>query len=152
MNKHASKASLFLIELIIAIFFFSLTSAICIQLFAGAYSLKEKTNDLNYAVMRAENAAEAFRACGGSLEDIAALSPEHTSELIGNTLSLYYDKSWQPSSRDAGVYKLLLTTIAENGVADGYIVVRRTAQDSPCIYELEVKHYLGASAERSSHE
>lgn len=55
-----SKSSLFLMELIIVIFFFALTAAVCLQIFVRADLVAKQTEDMNYAILWAENAAECF--------------------------------------------------------------------------------------------
>ena len=71
--KH-SKSSLFLMELIIALLFFSLASTVCIRLFVKAHSLSAQTVDQNYAVNYAQNMAEAFLGCDGDLQALQALT------------------------------------------------------------------------------
>ena len=65
--KH-SKSSLFLMELIIALLFFSLASTVCIRLFVKAHSLSSQTVDMNHAVNYAQNMAETFIGCDGDLQ------------------------------------------------------------------------------------
>ena len=62
-----SRSSLFLIELIIAILFFSLVSAVCLRAFARSHILTENARDLNAALMHVESTAELLRA-GESVE------------------------------------------------------------------------------------
>lgn len=70
--KH-SKSSLFLMELIIALLFFSLASTVCIRLFVNAHSLSGQTVDMNHAVNYAQNMAEAFTGCDGDLISMQAI-------------------------------------------------------------------------------
>ena len=46
----AKRSSLFLLELIIAILFFSLTSAVCVQIFVRAHLISRQTQELNTAL------------------------------------------------------------------------------------------------------
>ncbi len=55
-----SKISLVLMELIGVIFFFSLTAAVCLQVFVKAHVIGENTTNLNNAVLYAENTGELF--------------------------------------------------------------------------------------------
>ncbi len=59
-----SKSALFLMELIIVIFFFALTSAVCLRVFVKAHDTAVDTKSMNYAVLWAENAAECFYEYG----------------------------------------------------------------------------------------
>ena len=56
-----SKSALFLMELIIIIFFFALTSAVCLRVFVTAHMKASETKGLNYAILWADNAYECFR-------------------------------------------------------------------------------------------
>ena len=85
--KH-SKSSLFLMELIIALFFFSLSSTVCIRLFVNAHSLSRQTVDMNYAVNYAQNMAEAFMGCNGDLHTLQAVMDDSLLSEDGSTLSL----------------------------------------------------------------
>lgn len=65
-----SKTALFLMELIIVILFFALTSAVCMQVFVKAHTIGQKTEGTNYAVLWADNAAECFFAYDGDEEAV----------------------------------------------------------------------------------
>ncbi|MBP5453505.1 MAG: hypothetical protein J6Y09_02690 [Lachnospiraceae bacterium] len=65
-----SKSALFLMELIIVIFFFALTSAVCLQVFVKAHLVAKETKGLNYAVLWADNASECFYEFGDDEEKI----------------------------------------------------------------------------------
>ena len=56
----SSKSSLFLMELIIAILFFSLASAVCIQLFVKSHTLGKTTTDENKSLLMCQNFSEIF--------------------------------------------------------------------------------------------
>ena len=54
----AKRSSLFLLELIIAILFFSLTSAVCVQFFARAHQISRQTQELNAALEKVSGCTE----------------------------------------------------------------------------------------------
>ncbi|SHN48954.1 hypothetical protein SAMN02745247_00203 [Butyrivibrio hungatei DSM 14810] len=97
-------------ELIIAIFFFSLASAVCVRLFFSAHILAEKTVNLNSAVTWSQNMSEAFYGQNGDIKKIAELYP--TAFVSNNTLMLFFDKNWEIVSDDVtqASYEVLLTT------------------------------------------
>ncbi|MBQ6696553.1 MAG: hypothetical protein IJN16_07605 [Lachnospiraceae bacterium] len=72
--KH-SKSSLFLMEVIIALLFFSLASTVCIRLFVKSHTLSRDTQNLNYAVTQSQNLAEAFIGVDGDMEQLQSLFP-----------------------------------------------------------------------------
>ena len=49
-QRHNNTSSLFLLELILAVLFFSVASALCIQIFTKAHLMSQDARDLNFAV------------------------------------------------------------------------------------------------------
>lgn len=81
MRTH-SKTPLFLMELIIMLFVFAVSSAICLQVFAGARRISDESHRLDIAVMQAQTAAECWKSTHGDLEKTAELmdaDPENNS-------------------------------------------------------------------------
>lgn len=74
-----SKSSLFLMELIIAILFFALASAVCIQLFVKSHLLGNTTAQENHALLLCQNLAEIYL---GILPEHAYDTPEAVEESI----------------------------------------------------------------------
>ncbi len=85
--KH-SKSSLFLMELIIALLFFSLASTVCIRLFVNAHYLSGQTVNQNYAVNYAQNMAEAFMGCDGDLSAMQSIFSGSQLSQDGSSLAL----------------------------------------------------------------
>lgn len=65
----AKRSSLFLLELIIAILFFSLTSAVCVQFFARAHQISRADTGTECALEKVSGCTEIFLA-GGDFTDI----------------------------------------------------------------------------------
>ncbi|SFB76084.1 hypothetical protein SAMN02910398_00662 [Butyrivibrio sp. YAB3001] len=85
-------------EIIIAILFFSLSSAICLRLFVSAHLLSEKDENLNNALMWSQNLTESFTGCDGRLLMIKNLYPasyltQSDNESDGSII-LYFDDEW----------------------------------------------------------
>ncbi|MGN0402003.1 MAG: hypothetical protein ACI4HQ_07045 [Acetatifactor sp.] len=93
--KH-SKSSMFLMELIIAILFFSLASAVCIQLFAKSHIISNETVNQNYAISQAQNLAEIWYAAEGDLNQASLLLQEGSVSEDGSSLILTFDEDWNP--------------------------------------------------------
>lgn len=112
-----SKSSLFLMELIISILFFSIASAVCIQLFVKAHVLNTRTQDQNQMVVWSQNLAELWRAYDGDNISIsnqlrADYACEDSSIYLTNlapyTLILYFNKDWELSDQNI-VYQVALS-------------------------------------------
>ena len=92
-KQRGSKLSLFLMELIVAILFFSLSAAVCVRLFVHAHLMAERTENLSSAVIWSQNLSESFTALKGNLEEISDLYPD--SYLTEDTLVLFFDENWE---------------------------------------------------------
>ena len=99
MNKHSSRTSLFLIELVLSIFFFIVAATICLQLFVNTFFLSRETIDTNHALLWSQNLAEPFLGGNGdysiikkiySTEDCSMELPIKSSDY----LLLCFDKDW----------------------------------------------------------
>ena len=59
-RKPAKRSSLFLMELIIAILFFCLASAVCVRFFVKSHLIERDTTALNHAANYASSVAEMY--------------------------------------------------------------------------------------------
>lgn len=72
----SSRSGLLLMEIIIAILFFSLASAICLQLFVKAHNLGQDTQELDMAVRQASSVADVLSQSERPLELLRELYPD----------------------------------------------------------------------------
>ena len=114
--KH-SKSSLFLMELIIAILFFALSSTVCIRLFAKSHLLSKETVNKNEAVIQAQNMAETYLAYEGDCTALSSLYPVSHYREEEALLTQFYDKNWEPVKQavDGGFVLELRGSRDENG-------------------------------------
>ena len=111
MNRF--RASLFLTEIIIVIFFFSLSAAVCLRIFAKAHTLSHSTEETSDAVLWAQNAGELFYEYGedfsektkGLFESVPE-GYEIRLDLSKDEAFLYLDYSYISSSDERCVYSL----------------------------------------------
>lgn len=96
MRNESSKSALFLMELILAILFFALSSAVCAQLFATAHLTSQKTQDANHAATLAQSAIACVQSANGDLQTAAPLL--HGSVEKNGDLVVWYDAAWQTSA------------------------------------------------------
>lgn len=158
-KRGSTRSGLFLTELIIAILFFSLASAICTQLFVKAYSISNKSRNLSVAINQIQAVAESFKASDGSFEGLHEIiggsignSPE-----TENAIVLLFDSDWNEVKSDPD-FELRVTLGSQNPVtakieafkipavgvsssSDGVITV---SEEKPreLIYQIEVKKYI----------
>lgn len=147
-----SRSSLFLMEMIIAILFFSLASAVCIQLFAKSHTLSAKTVNQNHAVIQAQNLAESYLAYEGDVEKMVPLFPQSSFDIAANTLSLFFDAKWNAATKENAAFQAVLTGLPANeeGLITANILITECGNQETEIYSLQLKHHI--AERRGSHE
>ncbi|MGN1148542.1 MAG: hypothetical protein ACI4TB_08970 [Lachnospiraceae bacterium] len=115
----SSKSSLFLMELIISILFFSLASAACIQLFVKAHLMDIRTKEQNQAVIWSQNLSSLWQASSGDLLAVFnQLSDDYDNQYgciyltnNGEQLILYFNQDWEFIGANAAdiVYRVELS-------------------------------------------
>lgn len=133
--KTTSKSSLFLLELILAILFFSLCSAVCVRLFAQARVESSRSAAENRAILCARSAAAAYKAAGGDAAEFCRISG------AAGDMVLYYDAHWQKAAAlETAAYVLKLRPqTAEIGLHRAKIQVQDS--DGEALYALDVAVY-----------
>jgi len=94
-QKQVKSSGIFLLELILAIFFFSLASAVCVQIFVKASLLSRQSTTLYFAVNECSALAEQI-SVSGSMEQM-------------NLSDLYYDENYSPCNANESTYRLHIT-------------------------------------------
>jgi hypothetical protein len=135
MNKKATarSSSLFLIELMMAILFFSVTAGICVQFFVRARLMSQDAVYLNAAVSDCTSAAEAILA-GDDMAGVQA-----------NLTAVYPEASFTDDSAGALTDQLSVTFSQEETLLTA-TVVYRLAEDKEPVYSLTVEKYLPGGA------
>ncbi len=116
-NRSSSKTGLFLMELIIAIFFFSLAGALCIKMFVESHRISKDSVELHHGVLWTQNLAESFYGCNGNPDDVVSLFEEYayvSCDTESYEIKLCFDENFnqllraKPSSDDPD-YTYVLT-------------------------------------------
>ena len=141
MDKQAkSKTSLFLMEVIITILFFSISGAVCVQFFVKAHTIGIQTKELNHAVTAAQGFAEVMRGTDGSIDSILAVYPDAVQ---GNDtfFEVFYDKDFLPCEPDAAVYVSDVTLLPNGAIQNMEIrIVKLSSLEE--IYSLTATKYM----------
>ncbi len=139
MSQKDHRSSLFLLELIFAIFFFALAAAVCIQLYASAHLTQERTSRLGRAVPLAESACSAFQSSGGDLSALSAFFPEGHLNTDGSVFSVAYDEEWNPLGPDSSGVPAYTLSVTPDPAGEGSSLASarvRVSRDSETVYEL----------------
>jgi hypothetical protein len=104
---------MFITELILAILFFSIAAACCLQVFARADLLARKAQQLKLAVGSTENLAALLKECEGNLQQLQQFYPE--TDLAENS-ELYFDGDGTVCDRENSWYSIRLSPRQEDGI------------------------------------
>ena len=150
-------SSLFLMELILAILFFSVASAVCVQFFVKSHLLSQDSNALNHAANECANVAEVLDTAETVADGITLLNhlyPDnaYTDNSQDNPsteaeITIYYDENFLPCGAEASMYTLSLY-IQHSGqmmTAD----MEFCNKDSHELYQLHTEHHI---ARRTGYE
>lgn len=144
-RKPAKRSSLFLMELIIAILFFCLASAVCVRFFVKSRLIERETTELSRAANYASSVAEIVR----SGNDVAiCLKEQYPEGTLGQTgdYTIYFNEGWEPCDETDAQYLLVLNLQDMEDFLTGNILVSDLQGDEE-IYHLEIKKYLQKEAE-----
>ena len=139
-DQGRSRTSLFLMEMIVTVLFFSLASAVCVQCFVNAHVIGQETQELNHAVAIATGYAEVMRGTDGDIDSIIAVYPD---AIKGDEsyFSVFYDENFRPC--DSGSAKYMGdVTLSPNGAIQNMNVKIARIADSTIIYELDATKYM----------
>lgn len=151
-QRHNNTSSLFLLELILAVLFFSVASALCIQIFTKAHLMSQDARDLNFAVNEVSSMAEQISA--GTLHPNTAASSDDTASDSSTQISndawqddtAYYDSSYASCEKADAVYVLTVHYEPEDTLLKAHISMD-TIADNRNIYTLDVTNHLQRRAE-----
>lgn len=139
--KNSRRSSLFLIELMISILFFSLCATVCMQFFAKSRLISDNSTTLEHAILQAQSAAEAFESGNGTMDDLKSAFPMGIAS--DDTFEIYYNNEWAECSADEGSYILKLLITDENtysGLISADITVSSKGSDLP-VYQLHSDYH-----------
>lgn len=151
-QRHNNTSSLFLLELILAVLFFSVASALCIQIFTKAHLMSQDARDLNFAVNEVSSMAEQISA--GTLHSDTAASSDDTAsdpstQMPDDSLqdaAAYYDSGYASCEKADAVYVLTVHYEPENTLLKAHISMD-TIADNRNIYALDVTKHRQRRAE-----
>ena len=151
-QRHNNTSSLFLLERILAVLFFSVASALCIQIFTKAHLMSQDARDLNFAVNEVSSMAEQISA--GTLHSDTAASSDDTAsdpstQMPDDSLqdaAAYYDSGYASCEKADAVYVLTVHYEPENTLLKAHISMD-TIADNRNIYTLDVTKHRQRRAE-----
>ena len=167
-KSRARSSSLFLIELILAILFFSVASAVCVQLFVKSHLLSTDSNALNHAVNECANVAEIVASAERAedvLNALEALYPDASrpeagtdtqDNLFNGTIFVFYDNAFVACKEGTEAeYFLAIHLTEEENTLQAHMQMSKMENpqdlaraDGQIVFELETTHHV---ARRTDH-
>jgi len=141
MRKNSS-SSLFLMELILAILFFSLASTVCIKLFIQSHILSKTSVNLNNSILWCQNLAEAYDSVCGNISDLENYFPDIVI-YDDASYTIYFDKDWnilRGDDTNASYYARIIQT--DPGPLSVCHIYSSEINSDEVIYELYIKKYI----------
>lgn len=143
MSRQSSRhSSLFLLELIAAIFFFCLASAVCIRFFVKSHTLSQDAHNLDMAVNQSSLYAELFRNEDDFVKLADEQCPDGTFSGSLSTYTLYYDRKWNLCSKKNAMFSLVISIEDNKSSSLASFTVSKQDTDEE-IYSLDVEKYTG---------
>lgn len=151
-QRHNNTSSLFLLELILAVLFFSVASALCIQIFIKAHLMSQNARDLNFAVNEVTSTAEQFSAdiqnadITDSSDDAASDLSFQTASAASQENTAYFDADYAACEQENAAYVLTVHCDPEGTLLKAHISMN-TVDDNQVIYSLDVTKHRQRRAE-----
>lgn len=157
-RNRAKSSSLFLLELILAILFFSLASAVCVQFFVKSHILSRDAQRLNHAVNECSGIAEIVNTSNGTedaIDVITGIYPdasftdaEENGDVPSVSACIFYNEEFAPCSEKDCAYVLQAVLWEQGQMLTAGMTIGEVTKETP-IYELTVKHYLQRRADHA---
>ncbi len=152
MNRSSSRGSTFLMEIMAAILFFSLVSALCLQMFLKSSQLSKDTANLSSAASQVRNAAELIKhaASSSAQADKNSFFPECLLEEYPNAATgsvqtvVYFDKKWNycPAGDAAFCMKITPTNTEDASLLHFYFEVLHMNGSKDDIYSMDLELHV----------
>lgn len=135
--KTRSKSSLFLMELIIVLMFFSLSAAICMKVFAVSKVKTDTARDLAQASFAAESFAEVYKEYRGDMGKVGEYYSVNGVTSSTKRMVFFYDSEWNRIT-DGGdaVYSMGIVTDRDKNLLRASIRVARVDASDKSIIEI----------------
>lgn len=160
--RHFSRSALFLMELILATAFLSLSSVVCIRLYLYAHNLSAASLAKTQAVRESQNIGSSWLSSDGSLADTLFLYLETTNPAEdwkapeeADALVLYYNSDWELLSSSQGAAFCMTVTLQKDsgtGISTLHLTASEWKDNAPqtSCYSIEFKRYDAASLKTAS--
>ena len=136
MKKGNRSGTLFLLEMIFTILFFSIAAAVCVTVFAKAHTISADAQKLSHAAAEVSNACEAISTAGSAEEAEARLGMLHS--FSGGEALL--DGNYRDTADPDAPYILGYDLQEEDGMLKAYIYMKDKGTEDEIFAQETVVH------------
>ena len=137
MKKYRhSKASLFLLEIMLNILFFAVLVTICLQLFFKAHNLSTDTTAMHQAVTACTSIAEVYQSTPNGEEMILNIYPD--AIILNDTIIIYFDYTFSSCALFESNYRAVLSKHDNEDILEISFFKK---DEADAIYQLCVSSY-----------
>lgn len=119
MNRSNSRSSLFLMEIMLAVLFFSIAGALCLQMFAKSHQMSDDTVNLSMAANHVQNTAELLKHAASPSQETETdnffpgriLEQYPHADNTSDYVAVYFDQDWNHCTREQGVFCMEITPL-----------------------------------------
>ena len=146
-RNRAKSSSLFLLELILAILFFSIASAVCVQFFVKSHLLSQESRELQVSANEVSSVAELISTSSDEQAAIDLICSEYPGAQTSDTdkVTVFYDEDFSKSAQKDAVYVLNITLTREDFMLNAEMSMQKL-KDGKDIYSLDISHHLQRGA------
>lgn len=141
-RKQAKRSSIFLLELMIAILFFCLASAVCIRLFVKSHTISLETQNLNMALNQVSSVAEVFRSGTDMKEFLEREFPDYEEKSENLLFLVYYNEDWEPCGEKEASFCLSIEFLESGTETTGRFSMKNIDTDAE-IYAVSLEKFTG---------
>ena len=141
-RKQAKRSSIFLLELMIAILFFCLASAVCIRLFVKSHTISLETQNLNMALNQVSSVAEVFRSGTDMKEFLEREFPDYEEKSENLLFLVYYNEDWEPCREREAIFCLSIEFLESGSETTGHFSMKNINTGAE-IYAVSLEKFKG---------
>jgi|GEM_PF-2682894 len=142
-NKYTNRSNLLLLEIIIALLFFSVSSGVCIQIFIKSHTISDNSKTLDFAVTQSASLGEILTEGGDAY---TAMSMYYqTPEIQDGSYLFYFDENYKICKMEDYCYRIVVKPETDKDGLPAYTITTNHQQSLSPLYVLTVISYQPAT-------
>ena len=154
-RNRISSSNLFLMELIVALLIFSVSSAACVTVFMKSHQMSEHAAALSRATDEAGSAAELIRGCSSVPELFEAMAAQYPEAVLDSadteekkyiSFFIFLDEDGKSCTEEKAMALVAVEASYSDSLLEATLICRKTDgkgdMSGEILAEIPVKHYI----------